>query len=182
MNLPLVFPFNTIELCQKTSRPLRRPSVELAAKLLAGTSYEFSGFVNKARYSMYLIKWCPHCFSRKLFKGNLWVISFSSPKPLGLICNEPVQPRFKTTWPRNDGLWGREWSCLHRREKKKKCLSFVVQRPFWMLEKVVRYYTPGGLHASVEGGKRGRKGHLKLPTESTEVQTIYHKGGCLYTS
>ena len=35
---------------------------------------------------------------------------FSSPEPLGLICNEPVEPpRFKTTWPRNDGLWGREW-------------------------------------------------------------------------
>ena len=25
--------------------------------------------------------------------------AFSSPEPLGLICN----------WPRNDGLWGREW-------------------------------------------------------------------------
>ena len=29
----------------------------------------------------------------------------SSPEPLGLICNRPVP----TTWPRNDGLWGREW-------------------------------------------------------------------------
>ena len=27
--------------------------------------------------------------------------SFTSPKPLGLICNEAV----KNTWPRNDGLW-----------------------------------------------------------------------------
>ena len=54
-----------------------------------------------------------------------------------------------------------------------------------MLEKVVRYYTPGGLHAGVEGGKGGgggRKGHLKHPTESTEVNTIYQKGGCIYTS
>ena len=53
-----------------------------------------------------------------------------------------------------------------------------------MLEKVGRYYTPGGLHASVEGGNLGgggRKGHLKLRTESTEVQSIYHKGRCLYT-
>ena len=35
---------------------------------------------------------------------------FSSPEPLGLICNRPVAraPRFPTTWPRNDGLWGRE--------------------------------------------------------------------------
>ena len=48
--------------------------------------------------------------------------------------------------------------CLHRREKKKKCLSFVVQRPFCMLEKVGRYYTPGGLHASVEGGNVGGGG------------------------
>ena len=31
---------------------------------------------------------------------------FSSPEPLGLICN-------LTTWPRNDGLWGREW-CSYR--------------------------------------------------------------------
>ena len=30
---------------------------------------------------------------------------FSSPEPLGLISNE-----FKTTWPRNDRLWGRD--CL----------------------------------------------------------------------
>ena len=30
-------------------------------------------------------------------------ITFSSPEPLGLICN-----RFPTMWPRNDGLWGRE--------------------------------------------------------------------------
>ena len=29
---------------------------------------------------------------------------FSSPEPLGLISNE-----FKTTWPRNDRLWGRGW-------------------------------------------------------------------------
>ena len=29
--------------------------------------------------------------------------AFSSPEPLGLICN---RPRFPTTWPRNDGLWG----------------------------------------------------------------------------
>ena len=31
--------------------------------------------------------------------------TFSSPEPLGLICN---RPRFPTTWPRNDGLWGRK--------------------------------------------------------------------------
>ena len=43
---------------------------------------------------------------------DIW--SFSSPEPLGLICNRPVAaPRFPTTWPRNDGLWGREWQvCL----------------------------------------------------------------------
>ena len=35
---------------------------------------------------------------------------FSSPEPLGLICNRPWLPRFPATWPRNDGLWGREWS------------------------------------------------------------------------
>ena len=35
--------------------------------------------------------------------------TFSSPEPLGLICNRPVTPRFPTTWPRNGGLWGREW-------------------------------------------------------------------------
>ena len=104
---------------------------------------QFSGFVNKARYSIYGIKRCPHCFSWKLFMGNLWVISFSSPESLGLICDEPVQPRFKTTWPGNYGLWGRKWSCLHRREKEKKCLSFVVQRPFCMLEKVVRLHARG---------------------------------------
>ena len=50
-----------------------------------------------------------------------------------------------------------------------------------MLEKVVRYYTPGGLHAMVEGGKGAGKGHLKHRTEYTEVQTIYHKGKCRYT-
>ena len=131
---------------------------------------QFSGFVNKARYSIYGIKRCRHCFSWKLFMGNLWIISFSSPESLGLICDEPVQPRFKTTWPGNYGLWGRKWSCLHRREKEKKCLSFVVQRPFWMLEKVVRDYTPGGLHTSVEGG-RGRRG------EEEASQTPYRVHG-----
>jgi len=44
------------------------------------------------------------------------------------------------------------------KKKKEKCLSFVVQRPFCMLEKLVRDYTPGGLHASVEGGKGWRGG------------------------
>ena len=41
-----------------------------------------------------------------------------------------------------------------------------------MLEKLVRDYTPGGLHPSVEGGKRPGARHLKLRTESTEVQTF----------
>ena len=40
------------------------------------------------------------------------VYPFSSPEPLGLICNRPKPtPCLPTTWPRNDGLWGREWMC-----------------------------------------------------------------------
>ena len=41
-----------------------------------------------------------------LFIHNIFIYqlkTFSSPEPLGLIFN---RPRFPTTWPRNDGLWG----------------------------------------------------------------------------
>ena len=43
-----------------------------------------------------------YAHARRLSLQNKFVGStpFSSPEPLGLIL---------TTWPRNDGLWGREW-------------------------------------------------------------------------
>ena len=45
------------------------------------------------------------CVKRGSGKHMFGLSPFSSPEPLDLICN-----RFPTTWPRNDGLWGREWS------------------------------------------------------------------------
>lgn len=142
MNLPLVFPFNTIELWQ-----LNEPSPSVTfrctcCKFARRHIIQFSGFVNKARYSIYGITRCPHCFSWKLFMGNLW--------------------------PGNYGLWGRKWSCLHRREKEKKCLSFVFQRPFCMLEKVVRLHARGITYQcwrreGEAGGGRGISNSVQSP-------------------
>ena len=42
--------------------------------------------------------------------------SFSSPEPLGLICNRP----------RNDGLWGREWAGFKSQRQSYVWVEFVV--------------------------------------------------------
>ena len=39
-------------------------------------------------------------------------------------------PRFPTTWPRNDGLWGREWICTGREKEKSNRLTINFVRPF----------------------------------------------------
>ena len=49
---------------------------------------------------------------------------FSSPEPLGLICNRPVAAhRFPTTWRTNDGLWGRE------------CSAHILDNSYWACSK-----------------------------------------------
>ena len=45
------------------------------------------------------------CVKRGSGKHMFGLSPFSSPEPLDLICN-----RLPTTWPKNDGLWRREWS------------------------------------------------------------------------
>ena len=42
-------------------------------------------------------------------------------------------PRFPTTWPRNDGLWGREWACVggvrRGRKEELRCACARDERP-----------------------------------------------------
>ena len=64
-------------------------------------------------------------------------ITFSSPEPLGLICN-----RFPTTWPRNDGLWGRECKDQWKNISWIQCfdieLRYIVKR-YWAVLCLVRH-------------------------------------------
>ena len=64
-------------------------------------------------------------------------ITFSSPEPLGLICNG-----FPTTWPRSDGLWGREckdhWKSISWIQCFDIELRYIVKR-YWEVLCFVRH-------------------------------------------
>ena len=96
--------------------------------------------------------WFPprlHFFAPYLHRANLCIsrasasassqieITFSSPEQLGLICNH-----FPTTWPRNDGLWGRECKDQWKNISWIQCfdieLRYIVKR-YWAVLCLVRH-------------------------------------------
>ena len=63
-------------------------------------------------------------------------------------------PRFPTTWPRNDGLWGREWCAKHSCKVKFLHLRPFYLRPLWKPTKEPAYPASRGYIFSVWAGVR----------------------------
>ena len=84
------------------------------------------------------LHWANLCISRARASASCELkITFSSPEPLGLICN-----RFPTTWPRNDGFWGREckdhWKSISWIQCFDIELRYIVKR-YWAVLCFVRH-------------------------------------------